>query len=84
MRTRRTLLASYPPLSLWPTVNTEALSKQEAQRYVSRKEAMQLYFADEPVERIARQTGLNRYDLARMARKCLKLAPDGAIMASEL
>lgn len=78
MWTRRSISSSLP-VELWPTVNTAAMDRVQAQTFQSRKRAMQLYFAGEAVEPIARLTGVSRYDLARMARKCLQTAPDGAI-----
>lgn len=79
MWTRRSRAASSLSTSLWPTVNTDGMTSYQAQKFISRKEAMCLYFADEPVERITRLTGVSRYDLARMAQKCLEMAPDGII-----
>jgi len=73
------MLASSLPTALWPAVNSDAMTREQAQTFIARKEAMRLYFADEPVENITHVTGVNRYDLARMAQKCLQIAPDGAI-----
>lgn len=73
------MLASSLPTALWPTVSSVGMTRKQAQTFIARKEAMRLYFADEPVEKITRVTGVNRYSLARMAQKCLQMAPDGAV-----
>ncbi|WP_449391369.1 hypothetical protein [Eoetvoesiella caeni] len=55
------------------------MSREQAQKFIARKEAMQLYFADQRVKDIERRTGVPWKKLASMAQKCLHVAPDGKI-----
>lgn len=79
MWTRRSVLATSTSIALWPTVNSEAMSLDQARIFAARREAMLLYFADEKVKVIEWRTGVSRYQLARMARRCLQMASDGRV-----
>ncbi|MCI2811312.1 hypothetical protein [Eoetvoesiella caeni] len=47
--------------------------------FTARRDAMELYFANENIKYIEQRTGVSQFKLSRMAQRCLQLAPDGRI-----
>ena len=80
MWSRRQAIASAPPLKQWPYAITDGLDVKQRERYDDQVDAMERYFAGEPVAAISRVTGVSRTRLADLAKKCLLIASDGKIL----
>lgn len=80
MWSRKQAIASAPPLERWPRAITDGLDARQREHYEFQVNAMELYFAGEPVAAISRVTGVARTRLADLAKKCLLPAADGNIV----
>lgn len=80
MPTRVSTRTTALPVELWPTVCAEALPEEDREKFNAQKRAMTLYFLDSPIKSISDLTGISRFLLPRLARKCLLLGDDGQIL----
>lgn len=78
-RWSRAELRGIPPIVTWPTVATNLLSSSEKERFAEKCEAIKLYLSGVSTEDIKKTTGVSRWDLPRMVKRCLEFAPDGQI-----
>lgn len=79
MWSRKQALAEAPPIDTWPILDESALDKTDVEPYRAKVKALKLYFKDERVAEIERLTGIPRWDLPKLAKKCLLTASDGQI-----
>jgi hypothetical protein len=68
-----------PLPELWPSAIAEELEGLAKERFEALQAAMHQYFHGVPVDQIQESTGVSRYQLPRLARKCLAPASDGRI-----
>lgn len=73
-------VASYPPTSTWPTVKASMLAPEHIKEFEAKSKAVTLYLAGAPTAEILDQTGIPRWDLPRMVKRCLELGSDGRIL----
>ena len=66
-------------LSLWPTVDPNALEGPRSEDLLNRIEAVRLYLEPTSVEQIEFATGVQRSHLYRLLRRCIAPHPDGRI-----
>lgn len=76
---RRNIIASAPPTSVWPTVLDTEISKDELEKFKNRVAAVEFYFGDRTLAQIQIATGVHRKDIQRLVKKCLLTADDGKI-----
>lgn len=72
--------ASYPPTSTWPTVEASMLAPEHIEEFEAKCRAVTLYLAGALTAEIFDQTGIPRWDLPRMVKRCLELGSDGRIL----
>jgi len=72
--------ASYPPTTTWPTVEASMLAPEFVEEFQAKSKAITLYLAGTPTAEILDQTGIPRWDLPRMVKRCLELGADGRIL----
>lgn len=79
MWSRKQAIASSPPPSTWPRVDTVDMEAKKKEQYELQVEAIKLYFANIPVSEITRRTGVAANRLPDLARRCLLPSTDGRI-----
>lgn len=72
--------ASYPPTSTWPTVEVSMLGSEHVEDFEAKSKAVTLYLAGAPTAEILDQTGIPRWVLPRIVKRCLELGSDGRIL----
>jgi putative transposase len=66
-------------LSTWPTVDPSALDGQRRKVLLGRIEAVRLYLARYPLNKIIFTTGVSRTQFYHLLRRCVEPHPDGRI-----
>ncbi len=66
-------------LSIWPTVDPSAFDGQRRKVLLERIEAVRLYLARSPLQKIISTTGVSRSLLYHLLRRCIEPHPDGRI-----
>ena len=66
-------------ISLWPIVDTQALSASNRQSFESRRQAVEFYVAGKTLRDIERLTGINSSQLYGLLERCLTSADDGRV-----
>jgi putative transposase len=67
-------------MTLWPQVDTNALSPAQRVIFTRRQQAIQLYAAGETIILIERQTGIDRRQLYSLLDRCLTSGVDGSVI----
>jgi len=74
---------SLPPnvtnLSHWPTIDLALLDENDADRVTRRIQAVRAYIEGQPVGVLSKQAAVPRQEVYRLAKRCMKLHPDGRI-----
>lgn len=65
--------------SSWPGVDAESLAPSARQRFVARKQAVEMYLAQVPLVEIKGRTGVDRRELYDFLDRCLSVHEDGRI-----
>jgi hypothetical protein len=79
MSRRRTDLQGID-ISLWPTVDTNALSAEIRESFNNRRRAIELYVAGESTRAIKKQTGVDPHQLYHFLDRCLRESDDGTVL----
>ena len=79
MTRRRTDLQGID-ISLWPTVDTNALSDEMRKSFDNRRRAVELYVAGESARAIKKQTGVDPHQLYHFLERCLRESDDGTVL----
>lgn len=79
-RWSRREVGSVPPTSTWPTVETSLLNPEHVEEFESKCKAVTLYLSGAHTGEIFELTGITRWGLPRMVRRCLELGSDGRIL----
>ena len=66
-------------LSLWPSVDPNALTAQRQQDLINRIEAVRLYAAGTALSKAEDATGVPRMQIYRLVRRCIEPHADGRI-----
>ena len=62
----------------WKTVNIDKLSDEKKEKYIKRKEAIDLYLKDKnKVEEISKITGVYKEEITRLVKRCLQIDEEG-------
>lgn len=79
-RWSRAEATGFPPIATWPTVELSLLDSGSAEEFEAKVRAVTLYLEGIPTGEIQERTGIPRWDLPRMVKRCLELASDGQIL----
>lgn len=79
-RWSRAETTGFPPIATWPTVELGLLDSGSAEEFEAKVRAVTLYLEGIPTGEIQERTGIPRWDLPRMVKRCLELASDGQIL----
>lgn len=79
-RWSRAEVTGFPPISTWPTAELSLLDPDSAEKFKAKVSAVKLYLTGVPTAEIHARTGIPRWDLPRMVKRCLELASDGRIL----
>lgn len=79
-RWSRAAAVGLPPVATWATVATELLEPAVREKFEAKHKAVFLYLSGVPTQEIFEQTGIQRWDLPRMVKRCMDLATDGRIL----
>lgn len=79
-RWSRAEVNGFPPIATWPTVEPSLLDSDSVEEFEAKVSAVTLYLSGVPTRDIQERTGIPRWDLPRMVRRCLELASDGRIL----
>lgn len=79
-RWSRAEATGFPPIATWPTVELSLLDSGPAEEFEAKVRAVTLYLTGVPTGEIKERTGIPRWDLPRMVKRCLELASDGQIL----
>jgi putative transposase len=79
MSRRRTDLQGID-ISLWPTVDTNALSTEMCDSFNNRRRAIELYVAGDSARAIKQQTGVDPHQLYHFLDRCLRESDDGTVL----
>jgi transposase InsO family protein len=66
-------------LSLWPTVDPNALASERRGALLNRIEAVRLYAAGTPLSEIEKRTSVPRMQISRLIKRCIQPHRDGRI-----
>lgn len=61
----------------WASVLEDALTPENKELFLKRKQAIDLYFAEESLDVIKNETGIVRSELYRFLERCFTLDPNG-------
>lgn len=78
-RWSRAQAVGFPPIATWPTVATNLLARDAAEIFEARRRAVVFYLEGVPSGQIRELTGIPRWELPRMVKRCLELGSDGQI-----
>ena len=78
-RWSRAEVTDIPPIATWPAVELSLLNSDSLEAFEAKVSAVTLYLTGVPTSEIQMRTGIPRWDLPRMTKRCLELASDGRI-----
>lgn len=79
-RWSRAEVTGFPPIATWPTVELSLLDSDSLEKFEAKVSAVTLYLNGVPTGEIQVRTGIPRWDLPRIVKRCLELASDGRIL----